>query len=264
MPKKSKKGSLRENLLEHSHFLVLLILVVGFATYSIVAFFDSINSHIDRSVASVTDSTEVEAPAGCITCPPYPVCSDYCAEQETDEEEVYQIFNDVDSNHTYAEAIEYLYFNGLITGYDDGTFKPENTVNRAEMLTMVTKAIDADLSGSGLSNCFSDVGEDWFAPFVCYAKNEGWVKGIDGYYRPAQTIIRAEALKIVLEASDLEVPVSVTDTMGFADVNTTDWFAPYVKVAVDNKIVDSGNFFGPSVNMTRGELADTIYRTFFK
>lgn len=256
-----KKQSTKHKVSEHSHFLALLILVVGFSSYAIASFFNSTNDYIDGAYVSVAD-IGVEAPSECASCPPFPVCSDVC-EDVPSTVEPYPIFNDVYSDHKYAKAIESLYFAGVIKGYNDGTFGPELNVNRAEMLTMVTNAIGAELTGVGLTYCFEDVQDQWFAPFVCYAKNQGWVSGIGGFYKPDQAIIRVEALKIVLEASDLEVPSAVSST-SYSDVNTTDWFAPYVEVAFEQGIIDAGNFYGPSVAITRGELADMLYRAYFQ
>jgi hypothetical protein len=254
MPKKNPEKDTKSKMPripQHSHFLALLILVVGFSTYAIASFFNSTNDYIDGSYASITASEDM-VPVNCATCPPTHA-----------EGEVYKIFNDVDSNHKYAKAIESLLFAGVISGYEDGTFKPDASVNRAEMLTMLTGTMNADLSGSGLSGCFNDVQDQWFAPFVCYAKNQGWVSGVNGFYKPDQSIVRAEALKIVLEASDLEIPETAASS-SFSDVSTGDWFAKYAQVALDNGIIDKSGFFGPSVQISRGELSDMLYRTFLK
>ena len=62
----------------------------------------------------------------------------------------------------------------------------------------------ADITPSG-QNCFSDIGAEWFAPFVCAGMANGIVGGYpDGTFRPEQNINVAEALKITLKAFNIE------------------------------------------------------------
>ncbi|MBU1935459.1 S-layer homology domain-containing protein, partial [Patescibacteria group bacterium] len=79
-------------------------------------------------------------------------------------------FSDVSRAHSYYVSITYLNEVGVLGGYSDGTFKPENTINRAEVLKVI-------LSGAGIQpaetfeQLFPDVNADhWFAPYVLKAK----------------------------------------------------------------------------------------------
>ncbi|MFA4891230.1 MAG: S-layer homology domain-containing protein, partial [Candidatus Gracilibacteria bacterium] len=81
----------------------------------------------------------------------------------------------------YKGAIDFLVEKGVVDGYADGSFRSMQIVNRAEFVKIVTELQGLDSgklqsSGSGLyENCFSDVGSEWFAPFVCYGKKAGIV-----------------------------------------------------------------------------------------
>ncbi len=161
-------------------------------------------------------------------------------------------------------AIEYLNGKGVIGGYPDGTFRPLNTVNRAELLKILVGGKGAAPTADTYNNCFPDVTNEWFAPFVCYAKEQGWVGGYpDGTFRPANTVNTAEAIKMVVNAQGYQVPESVAASL-YSDVDNGAWFAPYVKAAKDKGILEpiSGNL-GVASDMKRGGISEIIYRAMY-
>ncbi|MBD3330481.1 hypothetical protein GF354_03040 [Candidatus Peregrinibacteria bacterium] len=118
-------------------------------------------------------------------------------------------FSDVNEDEEFMEAIYYLNSEGIVNGHSDGTFKPENTLNRAEMLKIVieSKIKLGQLTSETLdefedSECFSDVeAGQWFTKYVCFAKNADWVVGYsDGTFRPGQKVNFVEALKMTLKS----------------------------------------------------------------
>lgn len=177
---------------------------------------------------------------------------------DSDLKSRHEVFSDLYSDDDSAEEVEKLYELGVINGYPDGSFKPANSINRAELLTILTNAVDADLSGQTLDNCFVDVKSEWFAPFVCYAKVSNWVKGYeDGSYRPASPVIRAEALKIVLESFDYEIPEALESP--YSDVDPSDWYAGYVLFARDAGILEDRQFFNAIEEIDRAEFVQMVY-----
>lgn len=89
----------------------------------------------------------------------------------------------------------------IVSGYDDGTFRPDAPVNRAEALKILSLATELDpLAMSGTTLSFTDVREmDWFHPYVGAAASRDIVSGYgDGTFRPENLITRAEAAKIIL------------------------------------------------------------------
>lgn len=155
-------------------------------------------------------------------------------------------------------AISYLKDNNIIGGYEDGTFQPKKTINRAELLKIL---IGSSLPDSSYGNCFSDVKDEWFAPYICYAKGRGWIQGYaDGTFKPAQTVNRVEALKMAIEVFGLSSGNAVT-TNPFPDTDHTEWFAGYVQDANEKGLLDfSTRFFAPGDGMTRGAISEIIYR----
>lgn len=143
----------------------------------------------------------------------------------------------------YTEAIDSLIEKGIINGYADGTFRPENKINRAEFLKIVIASKTAAPKGQ---NCFSDVHTEWFAKYICYAKENEIVNGYpDNTFKPASNINLVEALKISL-GNNLQASAGEL------------WYRPYVKMAREK------NYF-TNIDQTldheisRGEAAQLIY-----
>ncbi|PIR53183.1 hypothetical protein COU76_02400 [Candidatus Peregrinibacteria bacterium CG10_big_fil_rev_8_21_14_0_10_49_10] len=149
----------------------------------------------------------------------------------------------------HREAVEFLVKRGVLQGYPDGTFKPDQVINRAEFLKIVFQG------RSGVEpvgrRCFSDVNPDaWFAPYVCAAKRRGIVDGYpDGTFRPGQTVNTAEALKMALNAYQW----SVTEGKG------EKWHQPYVEYLDTNDILGE-HAYTPWADLTRVHAADLIWR----
>jgi len=167
-------------------------------------------------------------------------------------------FSDI-AGSPYQTAIENLAEKGVLEGYTDGTYRPDQKINRAEFAKIIV-ASHPLLKQTETSDCaqnytlpswsyvyFPDVARDaWYTPYVCMAKIKGVVKGYtDGTYKPAQNISYAEALKIIY--------ASYEDT---GDKSATEqWYAPYIDDAKKNNI---GLDLKPEKEITRGEMAQII------
>lgn len=157
------------------------------------------------------------------------------------------IFTDVDG-HSYKTSIEFLYNRGVVEGYPDGSFGPDREVNRAEIMKIILGASTDEDIGHQL-NCFPDVRGDWYAKYVCYAKENGIIAGYpDGKFKPAQSVNTAEALKMGIEA----FPVTVPSASG-------DWYQKYINFSHNNNIFSKYNL-SAAKNMTRGEMAFLIHQ----
>ncbi|MDD5041878.1 MAG: S-layer homology domain-containing protein [Candidatus Peribacteraceae bacterium] len=166
------------------------------------------------------------------------------------------------SNSGNEEAIQSLYDQGIISGYADGSFKPKSTVNRAELAKILVGASGATPAVDAYHDCFSDVTTEWFAPYVCYAKEQGWVNGYpDGTFRPEQTVSKVEAIKMVVTSQGYTVTTG-TEAGAFQDVDTSAWYAPYVQVALDKGLLEEEgqNALEPTAGMKRENISENIYR----
>ncbi|MBP1761860.1 MAG: S-layer protein, partial [Firmicutes bacterium] len=100
------------------------------------------------------------------------------------------------SNHWAKSQIESLIERGIVTGYPDNTFKPDNTITRAEFITMINKAYS--FTATAQINYTDVPASAWYATEIAKAKAAGYIAGYeDGTMRPNAQISRQEAAKIV-------------------------------------------------------------------
>ena len=175
------------------------------------------------------------------------------------KEEDQDVFSDVSATHENAKAIRYLRDNEIIGGYSDGSFKPNKEVSRIEAVKMLVLGLNKGLSPAKTLE-FPDTDNDqWYAPFVGRALYLEMVKGYpDGTFKPAGLVNRAEYYTIMIRAA-VGVLGGVEEDV-FEDVPAGAWFAPYVDYAKENTITDAQTKFYPSGNVTRAEVAETLYR----
>lgn len=110
---------------------------------------------------------------------------------------------------------------------------------------------------------FFDIAFHWAKDYINKLAERGITQGKEkGVYAPDTFINRAEFVTIVARAFEWEIPETVTKT-NFSDVTTTDWFAPYVQVAVEKGVIE-GNVVGdkivfrPSVEINRAEAMKVV------
>ncbi len=166
-------------------------------------------------------------------------------------------FSDVSSDNGYKTAIDYLAKQRVVSGFFDGEFKPQQRITRAELAKIVVGARGESPSVREFRSCFDDVANEWYARFVCFAKNANWLSGYaDGKFRPGAEVNRAEAAKIIVNALGLALDDSAT----FSDVDVRTWYAPYANTVRARNLLDDTTF-AASTKITRGEVAQIIYRT---
>jgi len=107
-------------------------------------------------------------------------------------------FKDLRPDHWCYEKITDFTKRGYVKGYEDGEFKADKTITRAEYVTIVNNFFGYDAKGSDMLE-FSDVSkDDWFAPYVSEAVKRGYISGYpDGTFRPYEPIRRQEATVIL-------------------------------------------------------------------
>ena len=164
-------------------------------------------------------------------------------------------FKDVTSDHVNADAIFYVKQQGIVQGYEDGTYKPESTINRAEFVKILMGAFPGDDRMCKIA-AFADVDQSaWYASFAHAARCRGVVSGYDdGTFRPGNSINFVEAAKIIVKAFGLEATSTLPACEGECP-----WYRDYVlMLEMRGAIPMSVTSFDQSI--TRGEMAEMIWR----
>lgn len=163
-------------------------------------------------------------------------------------------YTDLDSNYEFGDAVNFISEQGYASGYEDGTFKPEQPINRAETLKIILNASSIALSGTG-AVALDDVTEsDWFYPYVQTAGQIGIISGYpDGTFKGTNTVNKAEFLKMYFEALGLDISPARENQ---------DWYQNYFELAVQKYAITANaeGDYGMGDLLTRAEVADIIYR----
>ncbi len=184
------------------------------------------------------------------------------------------LFRDVPSRHANLEAIQYVETQGMVSGYLDGTYKPDQVINRAEFTKIIIGAVatQEELRSCNINNLmrYGDIaGTDWFARYVCVGTVRGIIQGhlVTGgkaQFRPAEDINFVAASKILVGAFGIGEPPMNCDGENSvlcmqAAARGDIWYKRHVLALEErNAIPLSITSFQDGV--TRGEMAEMIYR----
>ena len=148
-------------------------------------------------------------------------------------------FNDIRGDEWYANAIGYMEGFDVISGYNDGSFRPNQPITRAEFVTIASKFEDMV---QGSVNEFKDVDDThWAVPFINSAYEKGWINGYpDNTFKPNKNITRAEAVAVVNNILNREVDKEAINTnlfelTRFNDMLSSHW-AYYDIIIATNKV----------------------------
>jgi L-asparaginase len=168
---------------------------------------------------------------------------------------------DITGNWAKA-SIEKAVANGIVSGYADGTFKPNQRLTRAEFTVMLMNALK--LQGDGASLTFKDSNQigKWAVNGISAAVKAGIVSGnIDGTFKPNAPITRSEMAVIIAKA--MKYDVQAGSTTGFKDDNKIPkWAKGSVKATKDHAIISgrSGGVFVPNDPATRAEAVTILLK----
>lgn len=172
---------------------------------------------------------------------------------------VFAAFSDVPESSSYSQAVSSLNQLGIITGYDDGTFKPDNDVTRAEFCAMLMRSMGyGDIgatSSEGLP--FSDVSDSnsdisWAIKNIDTAYKMGIVNGYDdGTFKPSANVAYEEAVKMVVCALGYGASVSI-------DVQP--WYANFISQASTIGLLKNAQNLGSAEKpASRACIAQMLY-----
>lgn len=189
-----------------------------------------------------------------------------------------QTFNDTHSGDWYYDDVKELSARGIVKGYEDKSFKPNNQITRAEFLIMVLRASGNDNfdNNSGFldeypQSNFKDVKtSDWFHKAVEEGTSNGLIKGYsDNSFHPNSPITRAEATALLNKmikfkyGEDISLPVRAFSDP-FSDVKPSDWYYEDIQRIYGYSIIDgdsNGTSFSPNRYLNRAEASKIINKT---
>jgi uncharacterized YkwD family protein len=167
-------------------------------------------------------------------------------------------FDDVAGMTWAEESVSSLSQQGIINGYEDGTFKPNNNISRQEAAVMMVRAVLSDKE-SGFQADYTDVDTDsFYYEAISAASDHDLFNGYpDGTFRPKENITRAESAKILVSAFDFTGSETVfSDVRGhWAESDITALLAKGITTGYPDGTYKPGN------SITRAEFAVLLDRS---
>lgn len=175
-------------------------------------------------------------------------------------------YSDLPTDHWANNYIMLMSEKGLIKGYDDGTFKPDINITRAELVTILYRVYNTVEAQTSVSSAdFIDVdAAEWYAPYINWAAQSEYVKGYeDGTFMPDEYITREDICVILnriieKQGAGLSVQAEEFEFTDSAEISD------YAQESVENMRrlgVVSGkedNRFAPKENATRAEVSKMV------
>jgi hypothetical protein len=171
-----------------------------------------------------------------------------------------QRFVDVCPGDYFYPAVVYLAAQGVVSGYEDESFRPYNNTTRGQLTKIIVLAEQLPVNINGGPH-FSDVGYTHsFYRWIESARYHGLVSGYaDGTFRPESEVTRGQLCKILVIAEGWEI-----DTGGgphFTDVPADDPFYRWIETAYNRGIISGyeDGTFRPGTSATRGQISKIVY-----
>ena len=167
-------------------------------------------------------------------------------------------FSDVNESTAEGQAIVKMYEAGYIKGYEDGTFKPNGNITRAELTRVFNQVFGYKADEEKLKSVknFADNNENdaWYYNDVRIAQSNGYISGFgDNTFRPKDNFTRQQTCVVLAQAAKL--PTEVKDDIKIND-EVAQWAESYVKRAISAGAfsLEKNDTFRATDNITRGEV----------
>lgn len=175
-------------------------------------------------------------------------------------------FRDVTSTHWAFDSVERAAELGLVTGYSDGTFRPDTPVTRAQFVLMLWRMCGKPAAAKAAS--FADASADWYQDALSWAVEKGYVNGLsDTRFGPDAPITRQQAMAILFRLNGGQSGTELTLTgiyeQTFADSTTiASWAKDATWWAVYHELVSGvgGSRIAPEANASRAQIAAILLR----
>lgn len=161
-------------------------------------------------------------------------------------------FKDIKHSDALYEYISYLWEKWFISWFWDDTFRPNNSITRAEFLKLIFLISETKLSDDS-TDYFTDIKVWWQKRYINTWVHLGMISTQNKKFNPNGSITRVEALKMILLLFIWELPHVYNKNL--SDISGNEWFAKYVQYALENNFFSLHNsFFYPNKAITRYEV----------
>lgn len=168
-------------------------------------------------------------------------------------------FHDVQANSEMGQAVNNLVYRGIISGYPDGTFRPNQAITRAQAAKILAGILKLNTTNAQATFTDVPVSYEHYGAIAALAERKIINGYTDGTFKPNQPITRAQMAKILANAFELS---NVFETLPFTDVNIQSESFRYINALYSYAITTgtSATTFSPGNRVTRGQLAVFITR----
>lgn len=158
------------------------------------------------------------------------------------------------------DAVDYLVGKGAINGYEDGTFKPDQSIKRAEAAKILAVTLGLTIDDNAKTD-LKDAKDHWASKYIAAIQkhNKDIISGYEnGTFKPEATITRQEMAKMVVTAYNLKLDESAI--LDFTDNNG--WGKDYINILASLGVVNgkSAGKFAPNASVTRAETPVFVHR----
>ncbi len=171
-------------------------------------------------------------------------------------------FSDIDG-HWAENVIEEMSKEGILNGFEDGTFKPNERITREQFAKILVESLKVESKNT--DGNYVDIENDrWSRDYINRAKDfmgDYWIDD-NKYFKPTESAVREDVAVAVVKACGLE-----NDAPEYALLNRftdkdkiTDNLKPYIAIAIKHEIMQGkGGYFDPQENLTRAEVCQIMY-----
>lgn len=161
-----------------------------------------------------------------------------------------------------ASLIDVDFLKPFIFGYPDGTFRPDDSITRAEVSAIISRILKVKKDDSKrYPSSFADVpADEWYADYVGYLTGKGVIEGrSESVFDPQGKLTRSEFVALLARAARFKAGESVSK---FTDVPDTHWAKAYILVMSEKSVIGGypDGTFGPDKSLTRAEAAKIVLK----
>ena len=176
-------------------------------------------------------------------------------------------FSDIEG-HWAKTVVEEMAEKGVLNGFEDGTFRPDESVTREQFAKILVETLK--IAGNTTNIKFVDIEEDrWSKDYIYRASRylTGYENNGKYFFRPTEASVREDVAVAVVQAEGLQTEKpDYTLLNQFSDSGEiSEGIKKYVAIAVKNEIMRGKNgYFDPQGNLTRAEVSQLMYNVFQK